>query len=127
MIAVDTSALMAILLLEPKAQLCKDALKAEDIVAISAGTLAETLIVASCRGLSAHALRLVDELQFDIVPVTAATARRIGEIYSRWGRGFHRAALNYGDCFAYDVAKQHDCKLLYVGGDFAKTDVASAL
>ncbi len=127
MIAVDTSALMAVLLLEPTANACKNALQSEPAVVISAGTLAEILIVASRRNLSAQVLRFVDELNFEVIPVTAATARRIEQAYSRWGKGVHRAALNLGDCFAYDVAKQHGCKLLYVGNNFAKTDIESVL
>lgn len=127
MIAVDTSALMAVLLLEPAAQSCKNALQADSDIVISAGTLAETLVVASRRNLSEQVLRLVDELNFDVIPVTAATARRIEQAYSQWGKGVHPASLNLGDCFAYDVAVQHGCKLLYVGQDFAKTDIESAL
>lgn len=127
MIAVDTSALMAIVLVEPAAQSCKNALQSEPNVVISAGTLSEVLIVASRRNLSEQVLRLVDELNFDVIPVTTATARRIEQAYSLWGKGVHRAALNFGDCFAYDVARQHDCPLLYVGGDFSKTDVKSVL
>jgi ribonuclease VapC len=67
--------------------------------------------------------------QFDlnIVPVTTASARRIGQAYEQWGRGLHPAALNFGDCFAYEVAKEHACRLLYVGDDFAKTDIAGVL
>jgi ribonuclease VapC len=127
MIAVDTSALMAIVLLEPAARSCKTALQLEPNVVISAGTLTETLIVASRRNLSEQVLRLVDELNFEVIPVTVATAKRIEQAYSQWGKGVHRAALNLGDCFAYDVAKQHGCKLLYVGKDFAKTDIESVL
>jgi ribonuclease VapC len=127
MIAVDTSALMAIVLGEPAAQSCKNALQSDPNVVISAGTLTEALIVASRRNLSEPVLRLVDELNFDVIPVTAATARRIEHAYSQWGKGVHRAALNLGDCFAYDVAKQHGCKLLYVGQDFAATDIESVL
>lgn len=127
MIAVDTSALMAILLREPMEQSCKTALQSEPSILISAGTLAETLIVGSRRNLGTQVLRFVDELNFDVIPVTAATARRIEDIYSRWGKGSHPAALNLGDCFAYDVAKEHSCRLLYVGEDFAKTDIESVL
>src|SRR5665213_2543778 len=119
MIAVDTSAVIAIVLFEPAAQSCKNALQSDPNVLISAGTLTETLIVASRRNLSEQALRLVDELNFDVIPVTVETARRIEQAYSRWGKGVHRAALNLGDCFAYNVAKQHDCALLYVGDDFS--------
>jgi len=46
---------------------------------------------------------------------------------ARWGKGIHPAALNYGDCFSYEVATAHRCSLLYVGKDFARTDVRSAL
>jgi ribonuclease VapC len=63
----------------------------------------------------------------EIVTVTPASARRIAEAYQRWGRGLHPAALNFGDCFAYEVAKEHACRLLYVGDDFAKTDIEAVL
>jgi ribonuclease VapC len=66
---------------------------------------------------------LLDQLDCEVVPVTAAVARRIGDAYARWGRGMHPAALNFGDCFAYELAKAHNCPLLFVGENFAKTDV----
>jgi ribonuclease VapC len=43
-----------------------------------------------------------------------------------WRRSIHPASLNFGDCFAYALAKEHRCPLLYVGDDFAKTDLVSA-
>jgi uncharacterized protein with PIN domain len=46
-------------------------------------------------------------------------ARRIDQAYQQWGRGFHPAALNFGDCFAYKMAKEHAFRLLYVGNDLA--------
>ena len=64
---------------------------------------------------------------FDVVSVTRADALRVGQAYARWGRGAHRAGLNYGDCFAYALAKERACSLLYVGKDFARTDIASVL
>lgn len=70
---------------------------------------------------------LIDLLNFEIVPVTAATARRVKAIHATWGRGRHPAGLNFGDCFAYDTAKTHACPLLYVGEDFRKTDLQSVL
>ncbi|MDX2142916.1 MAG: type II toxin-antitoxin system VapC family toxin [Rhodospirillaceae bacterium] len=127
MIAVDTSALMAIALNEPKGAECLAVLKAEASVVISAGTLAEALIVAEGRGLGAEMGRLVDDLNFEVAALTAASARRVAEAHKSWGRGFHKAALNYGDCFAYAVAKERGCRLLYVGKDFSKTDIKSAL
>lgn len=122
MIAVDTSALMAILFLEEPTRPCATALQSENDLLISAGTLAEALIVAARRNVGEELGKLVDNLDFEGVPVTLATARRIEKIYLRWGKGIHPASLNLGDCFAYDVAKEYGCRLLYVGDDFAKTD-----
>ena len=127
MIAVDTSALVAIVLKEPRADACLAALEAEDEVLISAGTLAEMLIVSSRRNVGTEMARLIDRLAPDVVPVTPAAARRIGLVYQKWGRGVHPAALNFGDCFAYEVAKEHACRLLYVGDDFARTDIEAVL
>jgi ribonuclease VapC len=125
MIAIDTSALMAIVLNEPDAERCIAALKAERDVLISAGTMAEALIVSARRNVSEEVANLIDGLGFEVVPVTPATARRIANVYALWGKGVSRSALNFGDCFAYDVAKQHGCRLLFVGQDFALTDIES--
>ena len=89
--------------------------------------MAEALIVAGRRNVGEEAARLIDGLGFEIVSVTAASARRIGAAYARWGKGLHPAGLNFGDCFAYEIAKEHSCPLLYVGDDFSKTDLESAL
>lgn len=118
---------MSILLGEGRASECKNALAAEEDVLISAGTLAELLVVSARRGLAAEGARLVDELGFSVISVTATVARQVADAYARWGRGMHPAGLNLGDCFAYVVAKEHACPLLYVGEDFAKTDVTSAI
>lgn len=127
MIAVDTSALMAIVLNEAKADACAAALEAEDRLLISAGTVAEALIVAGQRNVGEEVAQLFYGLAFEIVSVTPASARRIAEAYDKWGKGVHPAALNFGDCFAYEVAKDHGCALLYVGKDFSQTDIESAL
>jgi ribonuclease VapC len=126
-IAVDTSALMAILLEEPQASDCIAALEREDEVVISAGTLTEALIVASKRGLGDAMTYLVDRFGFTVVDVTLAEARQAAAAHETWGRGVHPAGLNFGDCFAYAVARQHNCPLLFVGADFVKTDIKSAL
>jgi ribonuclease VapC len=126
-IAVDTSALVAIVLKEPQADACLAALEADDEILMSAGTLAEVFIVSTRRNVGTEMARLIERLAPDVVPVTSAVARRIGEAYSRWGRGVHPAALNLGDCFAYAIAQEHACGLLYVGDDFAKTDIEAVL
>ena len=127
MIAVDTSALMAIALGETGADACIRVLETETEVAISAGTVAEASIVAARRNVGEEMTRLIDGLGFEIVSVTPASARRIAAAYARWGRGAHPAGLNFGDCFSYEVAKEHSCPLLYVGADFSRTDLESAL
>ena len=126
MIAVDTSALMAIVLDEREASTCIAALETEDEILISAATIAEALIVAARRNVADEMASVIDGLGFTIVAVTAASTRRVARAYERWGKGLHAAGLNFGDCFAYDVAKDHDCPLLYIGRDFAGTDVRSA-
>jgi ribonuclease VapC len=126
-IAVDTSALVAVVLRESAAADCIARLHSDPEVLISAVTVVEALAVAAGRNITAEMTRLLDEFGFDVIPVTSAGARRIGAVYARWGKGRHPAGLNFGDCFAYDVAKQHDCPLLFVGGDFARTDLHSAL
>ena len=127
MIAVDTSALMAIVLGVPEADACIAALESETEVLISAGTLAEALIVSTQRNIGAEVAGIIEGLGFEVVMVTPAAARRIAQAYGQWGRGQHRAALNFGDCFAYEVAKEHACRLLFVGDDFSKTDIEAVL
>lgn len=127
MIAVDTSALMAIVLNEPEGDACSAALEAEDELLISAGTVTEALIVSARRNVGEEVAGLIDGLGFEVVEVTRASARRIAQTYDKWGKGLHPAALNFGDCFAYEVAKQRGCRLLYVGDDFSQTDVEGVL
>ena len=127
MIAVDTSALMAILLDEPDAHACIAALEGEDEIGMSAGTLAEALIVSARRGVGEEMAELVEGLGLEIVALTAASARHVAEAYARWGKGVHPASLNFGDCFAYALAQERGCPLLFVGADFRATDVACVL
>lgn len=126
MIVVDTSALMAILLGEADSDACMDVLEGAAALAISAGTAAEALIVADRRGLGEEMRRLLDGLGFEISPVTPASARLVAEGYARWGKGAPPAGLNFGDCFAYALAAERVAPLLYVGDDFAQTDLSPA-
>lgn len=126
MIVVDTSALMAILLGEAEADRCADVLEAEDKILISASTMAEALIVASRRNCKDEMEKLIAGLGFEIIGVTAATVQNVVQAYETWGKGVHPASLNFGDCFAYALAKERGCRLLYVGEDFARTDLERA-
>ena len=127
MIAVDTSALMAVVLNEAAADDCIGALEDQVQVLISAGTVAEALIVSARRRVQREMVDLIDEYGFEVLPVTRSIALQIGAAYEKWGKGRHAAELNMGDCFAYVVAKENDCPLLFVGKDFSRTDVISVL
>lgn len=125
MIVVDTSALMAVINAEPGAQKCMTVLQSGGL-SISAGTLAEVFIVAAGRKITPQMTALIDGLDFEIVPVDAEGARRVGISYAQWGKGIHPAGLNFGDCFAYALAKDRNCPLLFVGNDFSQTDIVAA-
>lgn len=127
MIAVDTSALMAILLQEPETAACTEALVTDDQLVVSAVTVVEALVVAERRGLGSEMAGLIDGLALEVESVSLTVAKRVAESYAQWGRGVNPAGLNFGDCFAYEVAKTRNCPLLYVGTDFARTDIASVL
>jgi ribonuclease VapC len=127
MIAIDTSALVAYLLGEPEAPRVEAALADNPRRTISAGTLVECAVVARRRGFADPMRRLLDRLGPDVIPVDADAARRIDAAFARWGRGAHPAGLNFGDMFAYDAAVSREAPLLYVGEDFARTDVRPAL
>lgn len=127
MIVVDTSALMAILLDEPQAQACMAALIDADRILISAGTVAETLIVAGRRNVGEEAEKLINGLGFEIIPVSLASAQGVAQAYRHWGKGVHPAGLNFGDCFAYDLARTNVCSLLFVSNDFSRTDIEAAV
>lgn len=127
MMVVDTSALVAVLLREPQAEACRAVLEAEATLLISAGTVAEALIVAGRRGIEPAMSRLIEVLGFQIIPVTADFSVAVAAAYRRWGKGFHPARLNFGDCFAYALARTQDCPLLFVGNDFRQTDIARVL
>jgi len=125
-IAVDTSALMAVVLDEPAAQACCTTLTAAAAIIISAGTMAEALIVAGRRHVGPIMERLIQGLGCEVVPVTERDAIAVAAAYAQWGKGIHPAGLNYGDCFAYVLARQRGCPLLFVGEDFARTDITQA-
>ena len=130
MIAVDSSALLAILLGEPESTACTDALIASPSCFVSSFTLFETRIVvhriAPRDGLAELAI-LLDRARMTTVPFDDDQAAIAFEAYRRFGKGVHPAALNIGDCASYAVAKSRGLPLLFKGNDFAKTDIASAL
>jgi ribonuclease VapC len=126
-IAVDTSALMAIALDEPEADKVISVLQAERPLVISAVTVVEALVVGRGRGVGAEIQKLIDRFDFQVQRIDLVEARHVARAYARWGKGVHPAGLNFADCFAYALAEQQDCPLLFVGNDFARTDIRSAL
>lgn len=122
MIAVDTSAIMAVLLGESTAPDIIEIMADNDLF-MSAGTLSELLIVAGSRGVGEEAKAIIRKLGIEIVPVDGLAAEAVEAAYMKWGKGRNPAGLNFGDCFAYAAAQEHDAPLLFVGEDFRKTDV----
>ncbi|HNL51709.1 MAG: type II toxin-antitoxin system VapC family toxin [Candidatus Nanopelagicales bacterium] len=126
---VDTSALVAVLKGEQHAEALARTILVEDS-RMSAGSYTELMCVMA-RSREPAASRRVDQflaaLGIEVLPVSVAQARLAGEAYRVYGRGTgHPAALNYGDTFAYALAIDLDEPLLFVGTDFAQTDVRVA-
>lgn len=126
---VDTSVLVAVLEDESIAARLSAALDAAEAVRVSVVTLVEAgIVVETRRGeLAGHELDLLlSRLQADIVSVTPDHAALARDAYRRFGKGHHRAGLNFGDCFSYALAVAVGESLLFVGNDFANTDVLAA-
>jgi ribonuclease VapC len=123
---IDTSALLAILQDEPERRAFTQAIEAAEDRTISAATFVESSIVIEAR-YGAEGLRDLDRLlakaQIEIVPVDLEQGHAARLAFSLFGRGRHPAALNYGDCFSYALARVRGTPLLYKGVDFAATDV----
>ncbi len=126
MIVIDTSALAAVIFSEAAAASCEAAIISDSDRRISAGTAAEVMIVADSRGGGSDLRALLKRLNVEIVPVTPSNIERVAEAYRRWGKGNHPAGLNFGDCLAYALAKELSCPLVFIGNDFARTDVMRA-
>lgn len=128
---IDSSALVAIMLAEPDATRYLGALAAAKEARMSAATYVETGIVADSSRNTADGRRLdalLREARITVEPVTETQAAIARQAYRDFGRGSgHPAALNFGDCFAYALAKDLGEPLLFKGDDFTHTDIRSAL
>lgn len=118
---------MSLLLGEPEADAITSVLEGASDVRISAATLAEARIVADRRGFASELDDLVNGLAFGVDPVIGETARLVSGAFAIWGKGIHPAGLNFGDCFSYVSARHLGAPLLFIGDDFSKTDIESAL
>ena len=127
---IDSSALLAIVLDEPERDTFLDRIEAASRRLVSAATLMETAIVVTNRRGEVAVSRLRDFLvraEIEIAAVDARHAEAAIDAFRRFGKGRHAAGLNFGDCFAYALAKATGEPLLYKGDDFGHTDIRSAL
>ncbi len=127
---LDTSAVVALLRNEPEAAQFRKLVEESRQCGISAASYVEASCVVDAAR-NPLASRRLDELLQDascqIEPVTERQARIAREAYRDYGKGSgHPAQLNFGDCFAYALAKELNRPLLFKGGDFGHTDVTAA-
>lgn len=123
---IDTSALLAILLDEPERRALNEAIEAAESRMMSAATFVEASIVIESR-FGAEGIRdldlFIERAGIGLAAVDAEQAHMARRAFSRFGKGRHRAGLNYGDCFSYALAMVLGEPLLYKGDDFGWTDV----
>lgn len=128
-LAIDSSALLAIVLGEPDAAAFAERLAGPGQKLISAATLLEAAVAAERRGgLEARDRldRLVSHIAPDIVPFDLERLGWARDAFRKYGKGRHPAALNLGDCIAYATARHAVVPLLFKGDDFAQTDIERA-
>jgi ribonuclease VapC len=130
LIVVDSSALLAIYLDEPEGPVFARSMVSADGPLIGAQNLVEASMIAEgrngergCRDLD----RLIEALDIKVVDFGRRHVEAAREAFRRFGKCRHRAALNFGDCCAYALAKTLDVPLLFKGNDFALTDIQAAL
>ncbi len=127
---IDASALVAIVLREPGFEGLEQKIAGAQVTAVGCPTATEAAIVLDAR-LGAPAghtklMRLVHEWAITLVPFGEDHWKQAVVAYARFGRGHHKAALNFADCMSYAVAKLANQPLVCVGDDFAKTDLTLA-
>ena len=125
MIVADTSAIMAILLGEDRGVGFSRAIEEHRPALVSAGTAIEVAIVSSRNArLFEAAMVFLKQPYVRIEPVTPEQVAFAAQAYRRFGKGRHPARLNFGDMFAYGLARSLDLPLLFKGSDFTKTDIS---
>jgi ribonuclease VapC len=131
MTVIDSSAIIAVLRQEPDADSYLDAIDTAEVLRISAANhLEAAIIVDSARDpvASRRFDQFITEADIHIEPVTIAHATIAREAYRDYGKGSgHKAGLNFGDCFAYALARDTKEPLLFKGNDFTHTDIEPAI
>ena len=130
MIVIYTSALIAVLRREPEADRFLRIIARSEACLVSAVSYTETSVVLAGRSGDGRVWESLDALSaraaMQIIPHDAALATIAREAFLRFGKGRHRAALNFGDCASYALAKARDLPLLFKGSDFSETDLSAA-
>jgi ribonuclease VapC len=129
-VILDSSAVVAVLIEEPGWEELEKRMREAEVLAIGAPTLMETNAVMARRvrgevGRTAVA-RFSEDLDVVVIPFAQAHCEVAVEAYFQFGKGRHPAALNYGDCMAYATARIAGRPLLFIGNDFARTDIERA-
>lgn len=128
---IDTSAVFAILRAEPDAATFASAIEQATVRRLSAASFVEAAAVIDGSRDPVASRKLDDllaEAEISIVPVTATQAHLARDAYRDFGRGSgHPARLNFGDCFAYALAKESGEPLLFKGDDFTHTDIVAVV
>ena len=125
---IDTSAIIAVLFNEDDAHDYAEAISRADSCRISAATLVETAIVVEAQTRNKGGRQLdafIRRASITIESVTEEHAYMARQAFIDFGKGRHRAGLNYGDCFSYALAKATREPLLFKGKDFAQTDLVA--
>jgi ribonuclease VapC len=123
---IDTSAIIAILRGEPEADRLQQSIVAAPRRRLSAATLLECRIVTANLGIAAELDAWLAASAVVIEPFTADQCRLAEQGFLAFGKGRHPAGLNFGDCFAYALARQTNEPLLYKGDDFSRTDIGAS-
>ena len=127
MIALDTSAILALLLAEEEAREFRDAIRDAGRAVVSAGTAVELAAVASRNeALFDAALAFLDEPYVTVEPVDTAQVAVAAQACRRYGKGHHPAGLDFGDVFAYALARTRNLPLLFKGDDFSRAGIERA-
>lgn len=123
---LDTSALLAVLLREPDAERFAAAIEGADTVRMSAASYVEAAIYVDRNGDEVRRAMLdtfVKDFAIQLEPVTVEQAFLARQAFVLFGKGRHKAGLNFGDCFSYALAKAFSEPLVFKGGDFGHTDL----
>ena len=126
---IDTSALIAVLLNEPDAPRISEAIELASVRLLSVANFLEAAMVIESRKGEAAGRELdlaLYRATIEVVPVDQDQAEIARLAWRRYGKGRHAAGLNYGDCFAYALARQRRLPLLFRGDDFVRTDIPRA-